>query len=104
MATIKFGTNPADIQSFDSTVTAGGTTGAQTINKPSGTVNFATAASTLVVTNSLVTTNSIVLCVVRSNDATAVLKNVIPASGSFTITLNAAATGECSVGFVVFNT
>lgn len=86
-----------------STVTAGGTTGAQTINKASGTVNFAAAATSLVVTNSLVTANSIVLCVVRTNDATATIKNVVPTSGSFTITLNAAATAETSVGFVVFN-
>jgi len=85
------------------TVTAGGTTGAQTINKLAGTVNFAAAATTLVVTNSLVTANSIVLCTVRTNDATAILKNVVPGAGSFTITLNAAATAETSVGFVVIN-
>lgn len=85
------------------TVTASGTTGAQTINKMSGTVNFAAGASTLVVTNSLVTTSSIVIPVVRTNDATALIKNVVPASGSFTITLNAAATAETSVGFFVIN-
>lgn len=85
------------------TVTAGGTTGAQTINKASGTVNFATAETSLVVTNSLVTTSSIVFCTIRTNDATAVIKNVVPASGSFTITLNAATTAETSVGFLVIN-
>ena len=88
---------------MDATNTAGGTTGAQTINKPSGTVNFAAAASSLVVTNSLVTTSSIVHVVVRTNDSTAIIKNVVPAAGSFTITLNASATAETSVGFVVFN-
>lgn len=88
---------------LDTTTTAGGTTGAQTINKPTGTVNFATAAATLVVTNSLVSTTSLVFCEVRTNDATAIIKNVVPAAGSFTITLNAAATGETSVGFIVFN-
>lgn len=85
------------------TNTAAGTTGAQTINKPSGTVNFAASATTLVVTNSLVTTSSLVFCTVRTNDATAIIKNVVPASGSFTITLNAAATAETSVGFFVIN-
>lgn len=90
-------------QSFDSTITAGGTTGAQTINKPSGTVNFAAAATSLVVTNSLVTTSSIVIAVVRTNDTTAYIKNVVPASGSFTINLGAAATAETSVGFIVYN-
>lgn len=89
--------------SFDATNTAGGTTGAQTINKPSGTVNFAAAATTLVVTNSFVSANSIVIAVVRTADATATIKSVVPASGSFTITLGSAATAETSVGFVVFN-
>lgn len=88
---------------YSATNTAGGTTGAQTINKPSGTVNFAATASTLVVTNSLVSTSSIVTAVVRTADTTAYVKNVVPASGSFTITLGAAATAETSVGFVVYN-
>lgn len=89
--------------SFNATNTAGGTTGAQTINKPSGTVNFAAGTATLVVTNSTVTTASLVFAVVRTADATALIKNVVPAAGSFTITLNANATAETSVGFVVFN-
>lgn len=84
---------------LDRTITAGGTTGAQTINKMAGTVNFAAAATTLVVTDSLVSTTSICFAVVRTADATALLKNVVPAAGSFTITLNAAATAETSVGF-----
>jgi hypothetical protein len=88
---------------FNSTVTGGGTTGNQTINKASGTVNFAAAASTLTVTNSLVTTSSIVFAVVRTNDSTATIKNVVPGSGSFVITLSAAATAETSVGFFVIN-
>lgn len=87
----------------DQTITAGGTTGAQTINKAAGTINFATGTSTLVVTNSLVTTNSTVYCSVRTNDAAALIKNVVPAAGSFTITLNAATGAETSVGFFVVN-
>jgi hypothetical protein len=83
------------------TVTAAGTTGNQTINKPCGTVNFAAAAVTLVVTNSLVTANSIVFATVLTNDSTALIKNVVPAAGSFTIRLNAAATAETRVGFLV---
>ena len=88
---------------FLATNTAAGTNGAQTINKPSGTVNFAAAATSLVVTNSLCTTNSIVFAVVRTNDSTAVIKNVVPAAGSFTITLSAAATAATSVGFFIIN-
>lgn len=88
---------------LDATNTAAGTTSAQTINKPSGTVNFAAGASSLVVTNSLCTTSSIVFAAIRANDATAVIKNVVPAAGSFTITLDAATTAETSVGFMVIN-
>ena len=85
------------------TNTAAGTTGAQTINRPSGTVNFAAVATALVVTNSLCTTASLVFAEVRTNDATAQIKNVVPAAGSFTINLSAAATAETSVGFFIIN-
>lgn len=88
---------------FDATITAGGTTGNQTINKPSGTVNFAAAATALTVTNSTVSASSIVLCVLRTNDTTARIANVVPGSGTFTINLTAAATAETSCGFVVIN-
>ena len=89
--------------SYLATNTAAGTTGAQTINRPSGTVNFAIGASALVVTNSLCTTSSIVFATVRTNDATAYIKNVVPAAGSFTINLGANATAETSVGFFIIN-
>ena len=85
------------------TITAGGTTGAQTINKACGSVNFAAAATSLVVTNSLVTTSSVIVATVATNDSTAIVKNVVAGSGSFTITLNAAATAETRVNFIVIN-
>lgn len=85
------------------TITAAGVTGAQTINKAAGTVNFGPGASSLVVTNSLVSTASTVLCSVRTSDATAYVKNCVPAAGSFTANLGAAATAETSVGFLVIN-
>ena len=85
------------------TVTPGGTTGAQTINKTIGTVNFAAAASSLVVTNSLVTANSIILCTIGTADATMKSVVAVAAAGSFTITANAAATAETRVNFAVFN-
>lgn len=97
----KIGSDGAMI--YPATNTTAGTTGAQTINKVSGTVNFAAGASSLVVTNSLVTANSLVFCTVRTNDSTAVIKNVVPTSGSFTIRLSATATAETSVGFFVIN-
>lgn len=84
------------------TITASGTTGAQTINKSAGTVNAAAAATSIVVTNSLVTANSLVFCQIRTDDATAVIKSVVPAAGSFTINLTAP-TAETSIGFMVVN-
>ncbi len=85
------------------TNTATGTTGNVTIDRPSGTVNFAAAASALTVTNALCTTSSIVFATVRTNDTTAYIKNVVPGAGSFTINLGAAATAETSVGFWIIN-
>lgn len=88
---------------FPATNTVAGTTGAQTINKPSGSVNIAAAGTTLVVTNSLVTASSLVFLQVYGTDATAKSATVTTAAGSFTITLNAAATNETKVAFHVIN-
>lgn len=85
------------------TVTAGGTTGAQTINKVTGSVNFAAAATSLVVTNSYVTTSSIIIATVAANDTTMKSVAVVAAAGSFTIYANAAATAETRVNFIVTN-
>lgn len=86
---------------FDYTNSA--TIGAVTINKAVGRCNVASGASSVTVTNSLVTAASHVFCVVSQNDATATVKNVVPASGSFTITITAAATADTSVDFLVIN-
>ncbi len=79
------------------------TVGAVTINKAAGRVNIAAAGASVVVTNSLVTAASHVIAVVSMADATAEVMNVVPAAGSFTITLRAAATGQVSVDFLVIN-
>ena len=88
---------------FNKTVTAAGTTGAQTISKNAGTVNFAAAATSLVVTNTLVTTSSIIICTVGTNDTTMKSALAVAAAGSFTIYANAAATAETRVNFIVIN-
>jgi hypothetical protein len=88
---------------FNKTVTAAGTTGAQTISKNAGTVNFAAAATSLVVTNTLVTANSIIICTVGTNDTTMKSASAVAAAGSFTIFSNAAATAETRVNFIVIN-
>ncbi len=85
------------------TNTAAGTTGNQTIDKPSGTVNIAATGSTVTVTNALCTTSSIIFAVVRTNDTTALIKNIVPGSGSFVITMNANVTAETSIGWFIIN-
>jgi hypothetical protein len=87
------------------TITAGGTTGAQTINKPAGSVNFAAGAGVagLVVTNNLVTTSSIILCQVMTNDTTLKTALAVAGAGSFTIFGNANATAETKVAWWVTN-
>lgn len=91
-----------DVQ-FNAVITAGGTTGAQTINATAGSVNFAAAATSLVVTNSLVTANSVVIATVATNDTTMTSVQVVAGAGSFTLYANAAATAETRVNFLVIN-
>ena len=86
---------------LDATLTAAGTTGARTIDKNMGQVNFAAAATTLVVTNSRVTTTSFVFLTPQTADTTCKSFAVTRASGSFTITANAACTAETAVAFLV---
>ena len=85
------------------TVTAGGTTGNQTINQMAGSVNFAAAGTDITVTNSTVTANSLIFCTVQTNDATAVSCRVTDkAAGSFHLRIPAA-TAETQVAFWVTN-
>ena len=88
---------------LDKTVTASGTTGAQTINKNAGTVNFAAAATSLVVTNNRVTANSIIIATVATVDTTMKSVVAVAGAGSFTLTANAAATAETRVNWLVIN-
>jgi hypothetical protein len=85
------------------TITAGGTTGARTINKTAGTVNFAAAATSLVVTNSFVSTSSVIIATVGTNDSTMKSVAVVAGAGSFTLHANASATAETRVNWVVIN-
>jgi hypothetical protein len=87
----------------DQTITAPGTTGARTINKPTGRVNFAAGATSLVVTNSLVTANTDVY--VQQNTLDAVMLNcyAIAGSGSFTIYAVGTPAAEVAVKFWIVN-
>lgn len=85
------------------TITAGGTTGVQVINKTTGSINIEATATSKAVTNSLVTANSIIIAVAATNDSAAAVKNVVAGSGTFTINLTAAANAEMRVNWIVTN-
>jgi hypothetical protein len=87
---------------FDAT-DASGSPGAATINKPSGQVAVASGASSVVVTNALVSATSVVLAVLQDTTDSIQVKGVTPAAGSFTITLTGVTSAARKVGFVVFN-
>lgn len=82
---------------------ASGTPGAATINNPSGQVAVALGASSVVVTNSLVTTSSVVWATLQDVTDNIQIKGVVPAAGSFTIHLTGTTSAARKVGFVVFN-
>ena len=92
-----------DIQ-VNRTVTAIGTTGAQTIDKAAGTINVAAGQGAVVLTNALITTSSIVFTTLRVADGTCTfVKSAVPIAGSVTFTLDANCTATQSIGFLVTN-
>lgn len=88
--------------SLTKTITTPGTTGNQTINKSSGRVNFAIAATAITVTDSLIDANSIITAIPATNDATGRVISVVPGAGSFVINV-VAPTAEMAVAFRVTN-
>lgn len=93
---------------LDKTIIADASPGAQTINKPCGSVVFSIGAPSLVVTNNLavaptiVNIGSIITATVRTNDSTMKSVAVVcTADGSFTLFPNAAPTGVCRVDFAI---
>jgi hypothetical protein len=84
------------------TIITPGTTGNQTINKLAGRVNIAAAGTTVTVTNSLCSANSIVIATIATDDATATVKNVVPAAGSFVINV-VGVTAETAINFMVIS-
>jgi hypothetical protein len=84
------------------TIVTPGTTGNQTINKLAGRVNIAAAGTTITVTNSLVTANSIIVAVAATNDTTASVRNVVAAAGSFVINV-VGVTAETAFNWIVIS-
>jgi hypothetical protein len=66
-------------------------------------VNFAAAATSLVVTNSFVDANSVIIATVGTNDVTMTSVQAVAGAGSFTLYANAAATAETRVNWFVAN-
>jgi hypothetical protein len=83
---------------------ASGTPGSATVNADRGRCAFASGQSTLTITNNVVTANSVVMVRLETMDATLTqILLVTPTAGSFTLTGNAAATGNPIVRFFVVN-
>lgn len=89
------------LQPYDKTITPPGTTGNRTINKLAGSVNLASGEDTLVVTNSFVTTSSVIILSLGSADVTLTSAIAVPSNGFFSITSIAPATSECKIYFLV---
>ena len=88
------------------TSSAAPTTGAATANGVTGRVGVAAGAASLVVTNPWVTVSSVVHAAVEqaAADGTALrVERVVPAAGSFTIHMTAAATATTVVAWAVLN-
>lgn len=77
------------------------TPGNQTASTRVGRCSIAAAGTSVTVTNALCTVNSNVGAQVSTNDATAIIKNVVPGAGSFVVTLNAAATGTTNIDWEI---
>jgi len=86
----------------DATITPAATTGTQTINKAAGTINVPINVSTIYITNSLVTTNSLVFVMQRAADTTGRITSAVPTTGLITIA-TVTNTATASVGFFVVN-
>jgi len=101
-----YGMNAAGTKTMltlDKTITTAGTTGAQTYNVSIGSIRIAAAGTSVVLTDSLITANSVVLCNLGTVDTTAKSVVAVPGAGSCTFTLNAAATAEVAIFFHVLN-
>ena len=80
-----------------------GTPGAATINKPAGKSAIAAGASSVVITNSLVSASSRVMITPHARDATCKELIATPAAGSFTVSGSASATAALAFSWEVSN-
>jgi hypothetical protein len=87
---------------FRRTITFAGC-GGVTINKPVGTANVCSGSTSVQVNNSIVNSNSIILPVTRTYDATCSVRAVVPDAGNFVIYMTAPCSGDTSIGWIVLN-
>lgn len=87
---------------FRRTITFAGC-GGVTINRPVGTANVCSGSTSVQVNNSIVNSNSIILPVARTYDATCSVRAVVPDAGNFIIYMTAACSGDTSIGWIVLN-
>lgn len=77
-----------------------GSPGAATCDQGAGRAAIAASAATITITDALVASTSIVVANLQANDGTCTsIKHVVPGSGSFVITTNAACTGNTNVAW-----
>lgn len=80
------------------------TTGNRTVNRNRGKNAFAIGASSVTITNNLVTADSHIVCTLEFVDATLTqILTCIPGSGSFVATANANATAATKFSWTVIN-
>ena len=88
---------------FPTKCDSSGSPGAATCQAPAGQAAIAASASSVVITNALVSTTSIVIATLQATDSTCTsIKSIVPTAGSFTITANATCTAAAKVGWIVF--
>lgn len=88
---------PVAAQNFTDT---SATPGAATINTARGRISVAAAATSVVVTNAQCIATSYIGTNIATNDATCVVKSVVPGVGSFTINL-VGATAQTNIDFIL---
>lgn len=101
--TERFKIGPDGSISLEKTITGAGTVAVQTINKASGRINVGAGTNTITLNNSQVTTSSIVYPCVVGNDATAKTVGYSLSAGVVTFYLNAPATAEVGISWLVTN-
>jgi len=91
------------VRQYHADATISATAGNQTINKALFSFVIGAGTSNAIITNSFVTTSSLVICTPQRKDTTLLTVAAEPAAGSVTITGNAGATANTAIACMVFN-